>query len=253
MPCSAWLTLPSGHSEPRLIRWTASDSDLPFSFYRAYFRQLASLLVPFELRAACAGAPCLPATNVITAPGFLFVAASMLDKSDALVHRNLRSVTSISQNNGAFNSNDSANLSFGQKPKVLELAQRRVTTTMLDVVGGPRAAEATGDAAARRYLFGTMLQVWIRATVKRTSMWDQRGVFLLLDLIESLIYTLAYPMAPMSDLQNGDEAAQKPDERSLDLLDVRFVFDFVRQILAEADNTVTLMRTIAFVYAHFEM
>ncbi|TKA58533.1 hypothetical protein B0A53_00274 [Rhodotorula sp. CCFEE 5036] len=241
-----------------LIRWTASDSDLPFSFYRAYFRQLSSLLVPFELRGATAGEACLPAAHVITAPGFLFVAASLLDKSDALVHRNLRSVTSIGHSSGNFNTNDSANLAFGQKPKVLELAQRRVTTTMLDVVGGPRAGnngamEAAPDAAARRYLFGTMLQVWIRATVKRTSMWDQRGVFLLLDLIEGLIYTLAYPVAPMGDSVEDDDSAARPDERSLDLLDIGFIFDFVRRILSEADNTVTIMRTIAFVYAHFEI
>lgn len=242
----------------RLIRWTASDSDLPFSFYRAYFRQLSSLLVPFELRGATAGEACLPAAHVITAPGFLFVAASLLDKSDALVHRNLRSVTSIGHSSGNFNTNDSANLAFGQKPKVLELAQRRVTTTMLDVVGGSRAGnngavETAPDAAARRYLFGTMLQVWIRATVKRTSMWDQRGVFLLLDLIEGLIYTLAYPVAPVSDSVEDDDSTARPDERSLDLLDIGFIFDFVRRILSEADNTVTIMRTIAFVYAHFEM
>ncbi|BGP54940.1 hypothetical protein JCM8202v2_002527 [Rhodotorula sphaerocarpa] len=237
-----------------LIRWTASDSDLPFSFYRAYFRQLSSVLVPFELRAATASEPCLGAVHVVTAPGFLFVAASLLDKSDALVHRNLRSVTSIGHPNSNFDTNDSANLSFGQKPKVLELAQRRVTTTMLDIVGGRHAgskavSEAAPDAAARRYLFGTMLQVWIRATVKRTSMWDQRGVFLLLDLLEGLIYTLAHTAAPMSTIP-GQE---RPDPTSLDLLDVPFVFDFLRRILAEADNTVTIMRTIAFIYSHFEI
>ncbi|GAA5875165.1 hypothetical protein JCM3774_001659 [Rhodotorula dairenensis] len=241
-----------------LLRWTASDSDLPFSFYRAYFRQLSSLLVPYELRGATVAEACLPAAHIITAPGFLFVAASLLDKSDALVHRNLRSVTSIGHSSNSFNMNDSANLAFGHKPKALELAQRRVTTTMLDVVGGPRAGhgnavETAPDAATRRYLFGTMLQVWIRATVKRTSMWDQRGVFLLLDLIEGLIYTLAYPTAPMCDSVEDDDSAAHPDERSLDLLDIAFIFDFVRRILEEADNTVTIMRTIAFVYAHFEI
>lgn len=163
-------------------------------------------------------------------------------------------MTSIGHPNSNFDTNDSANLSFGQKPKVLELAQRRVTTTMLDIVGGRHAgskavSEAAPDAAARRYLFGTMLQVWIRATVKRTSMWDQRGVFLLLDLLEGLIYTLAHTAAPMSTIP-GQE---RPDPTSLDLLDVPFVFDFLRRILAEADNTVTIMRTIAFIYSHFEM
>lgn len=58
------------------------------------------------------------------------MAASLLDKCDALVHRNLRSVTSIGPGGGnSFNSNDSANLAVGQKPKVLELANRRLVST----------------------------------------------------------------------------------------------------------------------------
>jgi hypothetical protein len=161
---------------------------LPFAFYRAYHRQLAAHLVPVDEREYIANQSLLAPSTVLVAPGALFVAASLLEKSDALVHRNLRSVTSIGPNNSNFNTNDSANLSFGQKPKILELANRRVVQTMLDIVGGPPVApgdstEAAADAEIRRHAFSHLLKVWIRACIKRTSMWDTRSVFILLDLI----------------------------------------------------------------------
>ncbi|GAA6056647.1 hypothetical protein NBRC10513_001097 [Rhodotorula toruloides] len=238
-----------------LIRWTASDSDLPFAFYRAYHHQLAAHLVSPELRSLVRKQPSLPPSVVISAPGFLFLAASLLDKSDALVHRNLRSVTSIGPNSGNFAVNDSANLSFGQKPKVLELAHRRVVQTMVDIYGGATPASTTDeprdpDAHVRRYLFAQMLPVWIRACVKRTSLWDTRSVYLVLDLAEGLIYQLAYP-SPESD--EDDALAAKPDATVLDAFDLPFLFSVVRKIFLEADGTVTLMRTISFLYSHFPL
>lgn len=237
----------------RLIRWTASDSDLPFAFYRAYHRQLATYLVPFNARADAAGlAPVSPAA-VVTAPGFLFLAASLLDKSDSLVHRNLRSVTSIGPTSGSFNTNDSANLSFGQKPKVLELAHRRIVQTMVDIAGGPFSpppgdADVAPDAGARRYVFSGMLQVWIRACVKRTSMWDVRSVFLVLDLVEGLLWALAYTTAARGS-QDDEAPGPKPDDRGLRLFDIPFLFDVVRIVFTKADNTVSILRVVSFCYS----
>ncbi|KAK4054082.1 hypothetical protein OIV83_001107 [Microbotryomycetes sp. JL201] len=240
-----------------LIRWTASDSDLPFAFYRAYHRQLAHHLVPMDQRRYLANQHPLDPASVVTAPGALFLAASLLEKCDSLVHRNLRSVTSIGPNNNNFNTNDSANLSFGQKPKILELANRRLVQTMLDIVGGPPATagsehDVSADTDVRRHAFSRMLPLWIRASMKRTSMWDTRSVFILLDLIEGLIYTLSYP-APSTRDSDEDLIVPKPSESSLDLFDIPFIFSCVKIILGNADNTVALMRTIAFIYAHFEI
>ncbi|KPV76862.1 uncharacterized protein RHOBADRAFT_51847 [Rhodotorula graminis WP1] len=232
-----------------LVRWKASDSDLSYNFYRAYHRQLADYLLPSSLRASTADLDFLPASVVVTAPGYLFLAASLLEKIDSLVHRSLRTFTSLGPASSNFNTNDSANLSFGQKPKVLEHAQRRVVTTLVEIVGGSESAltseERSLDAVARRYVFGGMLQVWVRACVKRTSLWDVRGVYLVADLIESLLYKLAY-------CGGDEEAPLLPDERSLRLFDLPFLFGTVRVILEQADNTVTIMRTIALVYANFD-
>jgi hypothetical protein len=224
-----------------LIRWTASDSDLrelpphvlsrhplirvsaAFAFYRAYHRQLSSHLSE--------SSDLSPKPSPYTSPGFLFLSASLLDKLDALVHRNLRSVTSISPNSSTFNSNDSATPSYGQKPKVLELANRRLVSTMLDIVGGPPLApidaeDAAPDAEMRRYAFGGILQVWIRACVKKTSLWDTRSVFILLDLVEAIVYALAYP-APSTRMEE-EGSVVVPQESCLEMFDIPFILSFVK-------------------------
>lgn len=169
------------------------------------------------------------------------------------MHRNLRSVTSIGPTNGTnFNTNDSANLEVGRKPKVLELANRRLVSTMLDIVGGPptspgEPSDVAPDADIRRHAFSSMLQIWIRASVRRTSMYDTRSVFILLDLLEGLIYTLSYPVA------TERTTIAPPELACLEMFDIPFIFSFIKTILSTADNTVTVTRTIAFLYAHFEL
>ena len=121
--------------------------------------------------------------------------------------------------------------------------------------GGTNAAsnDTAPDADIRGHAFSGVLQVWIRATVKKTSMWDTRSVFILLDLIEGLIYTLSYPAPPARGSGNEPIVVPQPKESCLAMFDIGFIFEFVKIILTQADNTVCIMRTIAFVYAHFEM
>lgn len=75
-----------------LIRWTATDSDLPFAFMRAYHRQLSNYLPLFE-----EGRPPFKTSQLLKAPGYLFVMSTLLEVCDALIHRNLRSVTTVSR------------------------------------------------------------------------------------------------------------------------------------------------------------
>lgn len=76
-----------------LIRWTATDSDLPFAFMRAYHRQLSNYLPLYQ--PGCSDA--LTVAQLVKAPGYIFVAATLLEVCDALIHRKLRSVTTVSQ------------------------------------------------------------------------------------------------------------------------------------------------------------
>jgi hypothetical protein len=77
-----------------LIRWTATDSDLPFAFIRAYHRQLSNYLPLFSPDDVQALQP----AQLVQAPGYVFVASTLLEVCDALIHRNLRSVTTVSNN-----------------------------------------------------------------------------------------------------------------------------------------------------------
>ncbi|KAA1137603.1 hypothetical protein PGTUg99_008638 [Puccinia graminis f. sp. tritici] len=240
-----------------LIRWTASDSDLPFAFYRAYHRQLATYLRPQERQV-------VHPSTLISMPGFLLVSASFLDKCDSLVHRSLRSVTTLGPTANNFNAGESANLAMGAKPKVLELAHRRLVSTALDIVGGsPKALDelessgSSDDSERRRQFFGGLLNLWIRAITKRTSMWDTRSVFLLLDFLDGLFYTVLYTApAPPPQLHPNElppsPIVPKLVEPSLQLFDLHFILDVLRRILITADNTVCIMRTIAFIYSQFE-
>ena len=72
-------------------------------------------------------------------------------------------------------------------------------------------------------------------------------------IAEGMIYTLSYPPPSPSRGSDEDVIVPKPAETCLEMFDIPFIFSFVKIILAQADNTVTLMRTIAFLYAHFEM
>lgn len=74
-----------------LIRWTATDSDLPFAFIRAYHRQLANYLPLYQPDLVDP----LSTAQLLRAPGYAFISATLLEVCDALIHRNLRSVTTV--------------------------------------------------------------------------------------------------------------------------------------------------------------
>lgn len=57
---------------------------------RAYHRQLANYLPIYEI-----GAARLDAKHLISAPGYVYIAATLLEVCDALIHRQLRSVTTV--------------------------------------------------------------------------------------------------------------------------------------------------------------
>lgn len=74
-----------------LIRWTATDSDLPFAFMRAYHRQLSNYLPLYQPDVF----EPITTAQLVKAPGYAFIAATLLEVCDALIHRNLRSVTTV--------------------------------------------------------------------------------------------------------------------------------------------------------------
>ncbi|WAR64061.1 hypothetical protein PtB15_16B220 [Puccinia triticina] len=170
-------------------------------------------------------------------PGFLLVSASFLDKCDSLVHRSLRSVTTLGPTTSSFNAGESANLAMGAKPKVLEFAHRRLVSTALNIVGGsPRPPSSPqeqqeeeegelDDSARRRQFLSGLLSLWIRAITKRTSMWNTRSVFLLLDFLDGLFYTVLYTAPAPPLLLNDLPSPPVLGRPSLALFNLPFILD----------------------------
>lgn len=158
--------------------------------------------------------------------------------------------------NTGVNANESANLAAGQKPKALEVVSKRVMQTIFEVVGGllqpgtVTSAPQTFASANMRHNFGASLRVWISAVAKRTSMYDTRGIFALLDLIEDLIFNVCSPPIEPGKEDDEDEVWQ-PSEVGLALFDIPFILSFIKTILRKADNTTCLLRTISFLYTEF--
>lgn len=158
--------------------------------------------------------------------------------------------------NAGVNANESANLAAGQKPKSLEIVSKRVIQTMFELVGGalqsgtPQSSPAAFASATLRHNFGSSLSMWLRTVTKRTSMWDTRGIFALLDLIEGLMYNVCCP--PYEEGQEDDDEIWLPSEIGLKLFDTKFILSFIKTILSKADNTTCLLRTISFLYTEFQ-
>lgn len=162
----------------------------------------------------------------------------------------------MAPSNAGVNANESANLAAGQKPKSLEIVSKRVIQTVFEVVGGalqagtPESSSIAFASAALRHNFGASLSMWIRAVTKKTSMWDTRGIFALLDLIEGLMYNVCCP--PYEEGVEEDDEVWIPSEVGLKLFDTKFILSFIKTILSKADNTTCLLRTISFLYTEFQ-
>ncbi|ORY96076.1 hypothetical protein BCR41DRAFT_232512 [Lobosporangium transversale] len=200
-------------------RWQSDDSELFFAFYRHYHHCLSQYL-EMPLRRIQAGGW---ASSAITpkvyagTPGYLYLSAFFLTKIEGLVHREIHPVTTIVQfEPNAANSNGMstaerdramASVATGEfpgtaappavklpigtdakdgtnggstagKPKVLDMASRRFVETIVAIM------EDHGN------IYGVMLDIWIKAVVTRTSVYDVESVFCLLDFLDMLIAEL---------------------------------------------------------------
>ncbi|KAF9353732.1 hypothetical protein BGX26_008504 [Mortierella sp. AD094] len=266
-------------------RWQSDDSELFFAFYRHYHHCLAQYLeVPLQ-RIQAGGW----ATSAITpkvyagAPGYLYLSAFFMTKIEGLVHREIHPVTTIVQfepnsngngtaerdramasvatgefpgsaappavklpgaNGGADAGKDNANGGGPAtgKPKVLDMASRRFVETIVAIM------EDHGN------IYGAMLDIWIKAVVTKTSVYDVESIFCLLDFLDMLIaelesrecirlYDNEWSTIP---LNTGSNIRFVP-------IHVQFILSTLHLLLTGSDHTVTLVRTISFIYQNFSL
>ncbi|CAG8518009.1 13784_t:CDS:2 [Funneliformis caledonium] len=133
------------------------------------------------------------------------------------------------------------------KPKVLEMAGRRFVETVVSIV--------------EIGYFQEMCNIWINAVVTKTNMYDVEGVFCLLDFIDTLILELDARdsiVSSESTSSNSNSASSNGSSSSpftapnlINILDIPSYISLFKLLLEESDHTITILRTISFIYTHF--
>ncbi|KAK3814739.1 MAG: hypothetical protein J3R72DRAFT_54460 [Linnemannia gamsii] len=260
-------------------RWQSDDSELFFAFYRHYHHCLSQYLEAPLQRIQAGGW----ATSAITpkvyagAPGYLYLSAFFLTKIEGLVHREIHPVTTIVQfepnaangNGAAERDRAMASVATGEfpgtgappsvkangdgkdgsnggsttgKPKVLDMASRRFVETIVAIM------EDHGN------IYGAMLDIWIKAVVTKTSVYDVESVFCLLDFLDMLVAELE---SRESIRLYDSELSTVPLNTGPNIvfvpIHVQFILSTLHLLLTGSDHTVTLMRTTSFIYQNFSL
>ncbi|OBZ90580.1 hypothetical protein A0J61_01365 [Choanephora cucurbitarum] len=241
-------------------RWRGDDSELFFSFYQHYHYILSQNIALVQGPSKHRRLHQRNATLSIL-PGYVYFASFISSKIESLIRREIYSVTSSStaqtslahgsfmdvyrnlaeiQNisHEAFNSlmrqldtrTTYAQMSqTSRKPVILENATRRYTSCIVEC--GLILVNHTA-------VFFDMINVWIRLAIKRTSLNEVEQVYCLFDFIEQLLVYIErrYP---------------SPKEKTL-LMDVPYILHTLEIILTKSDHGLTITRTLAFIYTHFD-
>ncbi|KAG0330835.1 hypothetical protein BG000_011420 [Podila horticola] len=262
-------------------RWQSDDSELFFAFYRHYHHCLAQYLeVPLHRLQAGGWATSAIAPKVYAgAPGYLYLSAFFMTKIEGLVHREIHPVTTIVQfepnsanGSGAVDRDRAmASVATGEfpgtaappavklpgtegddrkdgngpatgKPKVLDMASRRFVETIVAIM------EDHGN------IYGAMLDIWIKAVVTKTSVYDVESVFCLLDFLDMLIAELeTRDTIRLYDSELSNVPLNSGPSSIFVPIHVQFILTTLHLLLTSSDHTVTLMRTISFIYQNFSL
>ncbi|CAG8608543.1 10392_t:CDS:2 [Paraglomus brasilianum] len=239
-------------------RWLADDSDLFFSFYKHYHIALKSYFADSSDESSTS--PFV----YIASPGYLHFAGFFLQKLDLLIYnREVYAITGYNLNsNGTWqihtpktNACDMAKkaynmgrtitmgefVSLNKKPLALEAASSRFAETIATVV--------------EQGIYEQMPNIWLKAVVKKTNMYDWEGVFCLFDFMENLIDSIDERVTIA--LSPPTTTTTKPNLCSTSTLpsivDIPFIISFISVILKECDHASSLLRTISFIYSQFTL
>ncbi|KAK3819666.1 MAG: hypothetical protein J3Q66DRAFT_399125 [Benniella sp.] len=262
-------------------RWQSDDSELFFAFYRHYHHCLAQYLEgPLQRIQAGGWASSAIAAKVYAgAPGYLYLSAFFLTKVEGLVHREIHPVTTIVQFEPNINGNGAAerdramaSVATGEFPGTAAPSAVKLPNGADAGKDGANGGAATGkpkvlDMASRRFvetivaimedhgsIYGAMLDIWIKAVVTKTSVYDVESVFCLLDFLDMLIAELE--SRESIRLYDSELSTAPPNTGAGGVfvpIHVQFILTTVHLLLTTSDHTVTLMRTLSFVYQNFSL
>ncbi|KAI9493744.1 hypothetical protein BDB00DRAFT_821506 [Zychaea mexicana] len=138
---------------------------------------------------------------------------------------------------------------YAGKPRTLESATRRYAYCLTSCAIDPAGTSPSNDSRSASHhqhqnssrsditVYHDMINVWLRAITKSISWTSPESVFCLIDFLESVITELK-------------KKHHTHDSGSL-LVDIPFILHTIHLLLAQADNTIVHMRTLAFVFTNF--
>ena len=228
-----------------LRRWQSDDSELFPSFYKAYHRNLAVYLAD-AVELAEGNEMAIPTSVLMHAPGYAHLAAVYATKTHSYIVGAVNAVTTTSASS-SFNADESAGVRGNAKPPVLETANRRLTEIVLNMANSrifiqSRSGQILECDGAE--LWSSMIDVWIKYLVSRTSLYSPRGVFCLFDLLDGVV-------APSFDHLASPTHDGVPTLKA-SLVDIPHLISVLRLVLTETDHHLTLAKCVAFIWTHYD-
>lgn len=89
-------------------------------------------------------------------------------------------------------------------------------------------------------LYTSMLDLWTKSIISKTSLYAPKGVFSLFDLLDGIV-DAPYDLSAERDLTANS------------LLDVPHLIHVIRMIMIDGEHALTLVKAIAFVFTHWEV
>ncbi|KIR67572.1 hypothetical protein I314_01989 [Cryptococcus bacillisporus CA1873] len=223
-----------------LRRWQSDDSELFPSFYRAYHRQLARYLGPVVKYYEAQNKP-VPTAILMRAPGYAHLATVFAKKLYSYIMGTVNAVTTYSTASN-FDATESALQASNSKPPVLITANRRLTETMITFseqrITIPVGKEVIDCEMSQVYM--VMIDLWTKNLISKTSLNAPKGVFCLFDLLDGIV-----------DPPYG--AIPGIPSRLDSVVDITYLIHVVRIILTQTEHAMTLVKTIAFIFSHWEV
>ena len=184
----------------------------------------------------------LPPAVLLRAPGYAHFATIFAKKCHSYILGSVNAVTTSSSAQH-FEATETAGFGGSQKPAVLETANRRLVETMSTFANLHALIPARGGIiqADGQQMYASMLDLWTKNLISKTSLYAPKGVFSLFDLLDGIV-------DPPPDPITGE---QRLTETSL--LDVPYLIHVVRLILTEGEHALTLVKVIAFVHTHWDV
>lgn len=221
---------------PWVARWRGGDTDLFFIFCKYYYI-LAEEFMPQDL----------PLFEKARAPGFALIHAQLLSVLDTTIHHrqaafeNMMTPNILDSSNGA----DAMAAALSQLPPsnlLRGMDENRLIVLLKDILAENSIGGLTTNA---RETFATAFMLILKAATKKTPVFKQPPVLVLIDFYHEVLLAL--------DAYTGYTDPEYQNRQLRDHVDWSFWLDVCNKILFESNSTMLEIRMLSFIFAAWDI